>query len=258
MIDTHSHIYLPEFDHDRETVVADARAAGVTSIYLPNIDALSIQPMLEVESAFPGFCHSMIGLHPTSVNAGFRVQLAIMEHWLGKRSFAAIGEVGIDLYRDRTWLNEQKEALRIQMEWAKKAGLPVVIHVREAFDEVFEVLDEVCDDRLWGVFHSFSGTEQEACRALSYSGFFLGVNGIVTFKNSGLDKVIRQVDPRRLVIETDAPYLSPVPFRGKRNQPAYLVNTLKKLADIFDLPLSRMDKITTENALSLFKKDTLL
>ncbi len=257
MIDTHSHIYLPEFDRDLESVVAEARAAGVTSVYLPNIDARSIQPMLEVESAFPGFCHSMIGLHPTSVNGDFRAQLAIMESWLGKRSFAAIGEVGIDLYWDRTYLNEQKEALRIQMEWAKKAGLPVVIHVREAFGEVFEVLDEVCDDRLGGVFHSFAGTELEASRALSYPGFYLGVNGIVTFKNSGLDKVIRQVDPGRLVIETDAPYLSPVPFRGKRNQPAYLLNTLKKLAEIFELPLTRMDEMTTENALRLFRKDTL-
>ncbi len=253
MIDTHTHIYLPEFDHDRDSIVADAQAAGITALYLPNIDAQSIRPMMEVEKAYPGYCHSMIGLHPTSVKGDYCEQLGIMEKWISQRPFAAIGEIGIDLYWDRTWLKEQKEALRVQIEWAKTAGWPVVIHVRDAFDPVFEVLDQVCDDRLKGVFHSFSGSFEEASIALNYPGFFLGINGIVTFKNSGLDKVIARVDPRRLVTETDAPYLAPVPFRGKRNQPAYMVNTLTKLAEIFEQPFDLMAEMTTKNALSLFK-----
>ncbi len=254
MIDTHSHIYLKEFDADRACVIKDALSAGIHSVFMPNIDTATIHSMLEAEAAFPDVCHAMMGLHPTSVKEDHREQLATIEHWLGIRPFAAIGEIGLDLYWDQSRLKEQQEVFRIQLEWAKEANLPVVIHVRDAFQWVFEVLDSVYDERLKGVFHSFAGTSEEASRALSYPGFFLGINGIVTFKNAGLDKVLSRVAPHRLVTETDAPWLAPVPFRGKRNQPVYMVHTLRKLAEIFDLTVGEMDTITTQNALTLFKE----
>ncbi len=253
MIDTHSHIYLKEFDADREAIIKNAQSAGIHSVFMPNIDAGTIQPMLDVEAAFPDICHAMIGLHPTSVKDDYREQLATMEHWLHMRHFAAIGEIGLDLYWDKSRLKEQKEVFRVQLEWAKETNLPVAIHVREAFDAVFEVLDKMYDERLKGVFHSFSGSFAEASRALSYPGFFLGINGIVTFRNSGLDTVLGRVGPKRLVTETDAPWLAPVPYRGKRNQPAYMVHTLKKLAEIFDSTTVEMTTITTQNARTLFK-----
>ncbi|MFO7999834.1 MAG: TatD family hydrolase, partial [Marinilabilia sp.] len=179
-------------------------------------------------------------------------QLSNIRYWLDQRHFIAIGEIGIDLYWDQTWEREQREVFQTQLKWAKESGMPVVIHVRNAFEAVFEELDKVHDSRLKGVFHSFSGGEHEARRALEYPGFLLGINGIVTFKNAGIDKVLEPLGPERLITETDAPYLAPVPYRGKRNQPAYMKYTLEKLAGIFGISVEEADRITTQNAKHLF------
>ncbi len=255
MIDSHSHIYLPEFDEDRDEVVARAKEAGVTKILMPNVDGQSVRAMMDTEAAYPGFCYAMMGLHPTSVKGDYREQLANVEYWLGQNDFLAIGEIGIDLYWDKTWEREQREVFRTQLNWAKKSGKPVVIHVRDAFEAVFQELDKVHDRRLKGVFHSFSGNKAQARRALEYQGFMLGINGIVTFKNSGLDKVLAEIGPERLIVETDAPYLAPVPYRGKRNQPAFLKYTLEKLAAILNMPVEEMEQLTTRNTAQLFGLD---
>jgi TatD DNase family protein len=252
MIDTHSHIYLPEFDDDRAEVVKNAKEAGVTSVLMPNIDALSIRSLLDTEAGFPAYCHPMMGLHPTSVKGDYTEQLANIEYWLNQRAFLAIGEIGIDLYWDKTWEREQREVFRTQLKWAKARKVPVVIHVRDAFDAVFQEMDKVHDENLKGVFHSFSGNASQARRALEYRGFMLGINGIVTFKNAGLDKVLEKSGPEKLMVETDAPYLAPVPYRGKRNQPAYMKYTLEKLASVFSLSVDKMDQITSRNAKELF------
>ncbi|WP_462317545.1 TatD family hydrolase [Marinilabilia sp.] len=255
MIDTHSHIYLPEFDEDRAEIIANAKKAGVQKVLMPNIDGQSIRSVISVEEEYPGFCYAMMGLHPTSVKGDYQEQLANTEYWLNQQEFIAVGEIGIDLYWDKTWEREQREVFRTQLKWAKKMGKPVVIHVRDAFEAVFQELDKVYDGTLKGVFHSFSGNKSQARRALEYQGFMLGINGIVTFKNSNLDKVLAEVGPERLMVETDAPYLAPVPYRGKRNQPAYLKHTLDKLADIFEVTPEQMNDLTTENAVRLFGLD---
>ncbi|HKK67494.1 MAG TPA: TatD family hydrolase, partial [Bacteroidales bacterium] len=186
MIDTHSHIYLPEFDEDRADIVTNAKKAGVQKILMPNIDGQSIRSVISVEEEFPGYCYAMMGLHPTSVKGDYLEQLSNVEYWLNQQDFLAIGEIGIDLYWDKTWEREQREVFRTQLNWAKKMGKPVVIHVREAFEAVFQELDKVHDGTLKGVFHSFSGNKSQARRAVEYRGFMLGINGIVTFKNSNL------------------------------------------------------------------------
>jgi TatD DNase family protein len=252
MIDTHSHIYLSDFDEDRAEIIEKAKAVGVEKILMPNIDTQSIKPMMAVESQFPGYCHSMIGLHPTSVKGDYNEDLANMQYWLEQHPFIAIGEIGIDLYWDKTWEREQREVFTTQLNWAKEKGLPVVIHVREAFEAVFQELDKVCDERLKGVFHSFSGNKNQLRKALEYRGFMVGINGIVTFKNSGLDKILKDAGPEKLITETDAPFLAPVPYRGRRNQPAYMKYTLEKLAGIFEVSNEEMDAITTRNAQQLF------
>lgn len=252
MIDTHAHIYLSEFDADRASILSDAQSVGIENILMPNIDVNSIEAMLSVEASHEGYCHAMMGLHPTSVKEDYRDQLQMVEQWLTRRKFIAIGEIGIDLYWDQSNLEQQKEVFQIQLEWAKAKGLPVAIHVRDAFDQVFDIMDKVADMNLKGVFHSFSGDRHQALKALSYPGFFLGINGIVTFKNAGLDKVLADTGYERLVTETDAPYLAPVPHRGKRNQPAYMTRVLHKLADIFEVPFETIEKITTRNANDLF------
>lgn len=255
MIDTHSHIYLPEFDEDRADIVANAKKAGVRKVLMPNIDTHSIRSVITVEEEYPGYCYAMMGLHPTSVKGDYQEQLANIEYWLNQQEFIAVGEIGIDLYWDKTWEREQREVFRTQLNWARKMGKPVVIHVREAFEAVFQELDKVHDGTLKGVFHSFSGNQSQARRALEYQGFMLGINGIVTFKNSNLHKVLSEVGPERVMIETDAPYLAPVPYRGKRNQPAYIKHTLETLAGIFDLTPQQMDALTTDNAARLFGLD---
>ena len=209
LIDTHAHIYLDQFSDDRRQVVEQAKAGGVSRIYLPNIDSGSIEGMMELEKDYPGFFFPMMGLHPTSVDDQYKRELKVVEGWLEKRDFAAIGEIGIDLYWDKTYLREQQEAFRIQLRWAMEKKMPIVIHSRDSFREIFEVIDQVNDGSLHGIFHSFSGTLDDARHVIDL-GFKIGINGIVTFKNSRLDQVVRDIDINELVLETDAPFLAPV------------------------------------------------
>jgi len=253
IIDTHSHIYSEQFNEDRDVMIQRAFDAGVEYILMPNVDADSIADMMLIEDQYPKKCISMMGLHPTSVDKEYKKQLNLMERWFAKRSFCAIGEIGIDLYWDKTFVAEQIDAFKIQIEWAKKYALPIVIHAREAFDEIFEVLDNISLQGVNGVFHSFSGNIEQANKVLSYGNFKLGINGVVTFKNSKLDDVIKQLSLYNLVLETDAPYLTPTPFRGKRNEPSYLNYVSCKLADIFNTTEEEVNKITSQNAKQLFK-----
>ncbi|TAJ12976.1 TatD family deoxyribonuclease [Marinilabiliaceae bacterium JC017] len=252
MIDTHSHIYLPEFDDDRSQVVHRALEAGVQKILMPNIDEESIQPMLDLESEFQDICSPMMGLHPTSVNDDYKKQLQVVEKWLERRSFIGIGEIGIDLYWDKSYRTQQMDAFGIQLNWAKELHIPVVIHCRDAFPEVFEVLERHVDNDLRGVFHSFSAGCDEVDRIMDYKTFSLGINGIVTFKNSNLREVIRNVAPEFILTETDAPYLSPVPYRGKRNEPSYIPYICDHLAEVYGMGKDKFAQLTNENANRLF------
>lgn len=251
LIDTHSHIFSEEFSTDVDEVVERAVESGVKKIVLPNVDSSSIKNMLDLSDAYPNVCYPLIGLHPTSVKEDYEEELEIVSYWLKKRTFKGIGEIGIDLYWDSSFLDEQIFVFRQQLRWAKELNLPVVIHVRDSFDETFQVLEEEVDENLKGVFHSFTGSAEQAQKITSW-GFKLGVNGIVTFKNGGLDKVLPHVDLKHLVLETDSPYLAPVPFRGKRNESAYLVNVQKKVADIYNVSENEVAQITTQNAYELF------
>jgi TatD DNase family protein len=250
-IDTHTHLYLPEFDADRDEVVRRARDNGVTKMLLPNIDIPSVDQMLAVTRKFPDLCYPMIGLHPTSVNIDYKYQLDQMEDLFTRHNFIAIGEIGIDLYWDKTFLEEQMISLRRQVEFAIVKNLPVVIHSREAFPQVFSVLDEFKGKGLKGVFHAFTGNIDDAMRALGM-GFKLGIGGIVTFKNSGLDKIVKETGPENIILETDSPYLAPVPFRGKRNESSYLRIINNKLAEIFGLSEEETASIAYSNSAVLF------
>ena len=254
MIDTHSHIYSEEFDSDRAEVIARAKAAGVTKIILPNVDSESLPRMLQLESEYPGYCFAAIGLHPTSVKENYAEELAIVKKELERREYIAIGEIGIDLYWDKSFLKEQIQVFVQQIEWALEYKLPVIIHVRDSFSETMQVLEQFRGKGLKGVFHSFTGTIDQAREIIEFGGFYIGINGIVTFKNSGLDAVVQQIDPRYLLLETDAPYLTPAPFRGKRNESEYLTLVATKLANTFNMNFNQLTKITTENAYKLFKK----
>jgi len=250
-VDTHSHIYSSEFSLDRDEVIARAVSVGIGRIVLPNIDSSSLKPMLDLTDSVPGLFFPLIGLHPTSVKEDFRKELQILEYWMGKRKFYGIGEIGIDLYWDKSFLEEQIEAFRIQIGWAKKAQLPIVIHVRDSFSEVFEVLREEYSAELKGVFHSFTGTIDQA-KQVTDLGFKIGVNGILTFKKSGMDEVIKQINLKYLVIETDSPWLAPAPHRGRRNESSYLTNIADKLALLHNTSTKEIAKITTKNAQELF------
>lgn len=251
MIDTHAHIYLDQFKDDLGEVVKRAREAGVDQIFMPNIDSQSIPLMLQIESQFPGICRSMMGLHPCSVDAGFEAELSIVRHWLQKRPFAAIGEIGIDMYWDKSTLDIQKEAFRRQVEWSREMNLPIVIHSRESTAIILDLLEDFPPGSVRGVFHCFTGDQQEAARALDL-GFYLGIGGVLTFKNAGLDKTVASLPMEYLVLETDAPYLAPVPFRGKRNESSYLTHIVAKLAGVKGLPVQEVMEQTTKNAERLF------
>lgn len=253
MIDTHSHIYSEEFDVDREEVILRAQEAGVESIILPNIDSDSFARMLDVEASYPDYCHAAIGLHPTSVKQNYREELSLFQSELECRRWIAVGEIGIDLYWDKSFLREQVEAFSTQVEWAIAYKLPVIIHLREAFRETLEALKPYRGSGLRGVFHSFGGSLAEAQEILDFGGFRIGINGIVSFKKSGLDSVLPHIDLKHILLETDAPYLTPVPFRGKRNESAYLSFIAAKLSEIYSLPQADIDRITTENARELFR-----
>jgi TatD DNase family protein len=252
LIDTHTHLYLPEFDDDRQEVVQRALAAGVEKMFLPNIDAGSVTPMLELAEQFPGHCYPMIGLHPTSVKENWQEEVATMEKKFEEQNFIAIGEIGIDLYWEKKYKREQEEAFARQVQMALDHDLPVVIHSRESLGEIFHVLEGF--SRLpAGVFHSFTGTRQQAEQILGM-GFVLGIGGIITFKNSSLKNEIAPLGPDRLVLETDAPFLAPVPRRGRRNESRYLVYIAEFLAGLFGVTTEKIAEITTGNAVKTFPK----
>jgi len=251
LIDAHTHLYLPEFDDDRDEVVKRAISNGVVKMLMPNIDIHSVDQMLITENRYPGICYSMIGLHPTSVNEDYTTQLDSLEKLVTLHKFIAIGEIGIDLYWSRTRLKEQVIAFKRQVGFAIELGLPVVIHARDSFPEVFEALNEFRGSDLNGVFHAFSGTIKDAEKAQEM-GFYLGIGGIVTFKNSGLDKIVEEVGPGNLILETDSPYLAPVPHRGKRNQSSYLCLINKKLSEIFEMREEDIAAVTFTNSKRLF------
>ncbi len=251
-IDTHTHIYLPEFDSDREEAINRATQNGIIKMLMPNIDIHSVDAMLSVEKTFPGKCYSMIGLHPTSVKEDYVSQLEKLEKLFNTHHFIAIGEIGIDLYWDKTFINEQLTAFRRQIEFALATDLPVAIHSRDSFPEVFSVLDEFKGRNLKGVLHAFSGGIKEAEKAIEM-GFMLGIGGVVTFKNSGLAKVLKEFGPENLILETDSPYLAPVPYRGKRNESSYICIINKMLADLFETSEEEIAEITYNNSTRLFK-----
>ncbi|NAW89629.1 MULTISPECIES: TatD family hydrolase [unclassified Vibrio] len=252
MIDTHAHIYAAEFDHDRDEVVQRAKAQGIEAILLPNIDLASIEPMLKTEAAYPELCRSMMGLHPCYVDGNVKQTLTVIESWLDKHPFIAIGEIGIDLYWDKTFQAEQEMAFVTQLSWAKERDLPVVIHTRDSITQTLQLLKKEQDGSLSGVFHCFGGTLEEA-KAINELGFHLGIGGVSTFKNGGMDKVLPHLDMNFVLLETDCPYLAPAPHRGKRNEPAYTTLVAKRIAELTELSLVEVNNITNTNANSLFK-----
>ncbi len=251
MIDTHAHIYASEFDHDRDQVVQRALEQGIDRILLPNIDLDSIQPMLDTEAAYPETCRSMMGLHPCYVNADVDRTLATIHSWFERHNFIAVGEIGIDLYWDKTFRAEQERAFVTQLNWAKELELPVVIHTRDSIEETLTLLKQEQNGTLRGVFHCFGGSVEEA-QAINDLGFHLGLGGVSTFKNGGMDKVIPHLDMDYVILETDCPYLAPVPHRGKRNEPAYTQLVAKRIAELRELDVSAVDALTTHNAEKLF------
>jgi TatD DNase family protein len=251
LIDTHAHIYSEDFLHDMDDVLQRAYDNDVKKIILPNIDSGSVKRLLDLADAYPHLCFPLMGLHPTSVAGDYREELEAVEYWLEKRKFYGIGEIGIDLYWERTYLNEQQDAFRHQVKLAKSYQLPIIIHVRESFDEVYAIVKEEQDGNLKGIFHCFTGTGEEAEKIVDL-GFLMGIGGVVTFKNSDLAEVIKKFSLRNIVIETDAPYLTPVPKRGKRNESAYLVYVAQALAKVFDVSVNEVAEITSENARTLF------
>lgn len=251
-IDSHAHLYVEQFDEDRDEMVQRAIDNGVSKLFLPNIDIASIPKMEQMVKDYPGVCYSMMGIHPCDVVKDWEKQLQEMKTYYKKGHHIAIGEIGIDLYWDKSLQKEQTEAFRAQIQWAKEEKLPIVIHARDSFDEIFEVVDQENDDQLFGVFHCFTGTEEQARKIIDYGGFKMGIGGVVTFKNSGVDKVIQNIDLSHFILETDAPYLAPAPYRGKRNESAYIPLIAKKLSDIYAVSEEEIGRITTQNALNLF------
>ena len=253
LIDTHSHLFLEEFSEDLPQVIERARSAGITHIFMPNIDSTTIDSMLSVCNTYNDYCFPMIGLHPTSVNADYEKELEIVARELRSfNKYIAIGEVGMDLYWDKTFLKEQQIVLDKQINWALEYDLPVVIHCRDAFGYIYNVLEPYKNTSLKGVFHSFTGTDDEAARILEFSGFLIGINGVVTFKKSRLPEVLTKIPLEKVVLETDSPYLTPVPNRGKRNESAYLKDTLMKVSDIYRMSPEAVGRVTSENALKVF------
>ncbi len=250
-IDTHAHLYLPEFDTDRDAVLARAAAAGITRIYLPNIDEASVAPLLALADAYPETCFPMLGLHPCSVREDYPAVLRNLEHLLSDRPYCAIGEIGMDLYWDQSFRAQQEDAFRIQTGWAMERGLPIVIHSRDATEPVIRLLEPLAGPDLRGVFHCFSGTAEQARQVVSL-GFLLGIGGALTYRKSELPAILPDIPLEHIVLETDSPYLPPVPFRGKRNESAYLPLVAERLADLYGTSLADLAATTTRNALRLF------
>jgi TatD DNase family protein len=249
--DTHTHLYAKEFDEDRNEMIQRAIDAGISRFFIPAIDSTFTQDMYDLETAYPNNMFLMMGLHPTHVKDNYLEELQHVENELSKRIFYAVGEIGIDLYWDKAHLEEQKIAFRKQIQLAKQYKLPIVIHCREAFEEIFEILEEEKSQDLFGIFHCFSGTYEQALIAISYN-MKLGIGGVVTFKNGKIDQFLSKININNIVLETDSPYLAPVPFRGKRNESSYLVNVMSKLAEVYDLSPIEIARITTENSVAVF------
>lgn len=252
LIDTHTHLYSEQFNEDRTSMIERAIHAGVGKLLLPNIDADSITGMHALAQQFPGVCFPMMGIHPCSVDANWENLWNSMKPLFDEHQYVAVGEIGVDLYWDKSTEQLQKDAFAAQIEFAKDKQLPIVIHARDAFDAIYEVLDQHADERLSGVFHCFTGTEKDVEKILGYSNFYFGIGGVLTYKKSDLPEVVPHIPLDKLVLETDAPYLPPVPFRGKRNESSYILHTAEKLAEVVGLPLSELSKITSENAERLF------
>ena len=249
--DTHTHLYSEAFEEDREVMMKRALDLGVKRFFIPAIDSTYTQSMLDLEANYPENVFLMMGLHPTHVKENYKEELAHVEEWITKRKFYAVGEIGIDLYWDKTYLKQQQEAFVYQIRLAKKHKLPIVIHSRESFDEIFEILEQEKGDDLYGIFHCFTGTREQAERALSYN-MKLGIGGVVTFKNGKIDQFLGEIDLEHIVLETDAPYLAPVPYRGKRNESSYITNVLEKLTDLYQISAEEIASITTENSKNVF------
>lgn len=250
--DTHTHIYSEKFKEDQDEMINRAIASGVTRMFMPNIDLDSVEEMHQLAQKYPINCFPMMGLHPCDVKEDVDAVLAEMRKLLEEHNYVAVGEIGIDLYWDKTFQKEQERAFRTQIEWAKELNLPIVIHCREAFDEILSILDELNDDRLKGIFHCFTGSLEQAKHVLNYGDFYLGIGGVVTFKKSGLDKVVQSLSLSDIVLETDAPYLSPAPFRGKRNEPSYIPHIAEKVADLLKTTVKEVAEVTTRNSKNIF------
>jgi len=252
LIDSHTHLYSEEFDPDIDQVIQRANEAGIQKFYLPAIDSSYTERMLNLEAKYPQQMFPMMGLHPTSVKPeSYESELEQVKSWLDKRNFSAVGEIGIDLYWEKSTLEIQREAFKKQIGWAKEKSLPIVIHCRESFDEIFEVLEEENGDKLFGIFHCFTGTKEQAERAIGFN-MKLGIGGVVTFKNGKIDQFLNEIPLENIVLETDSPYLSPVPFRGKRNESSYLKYVVSKLSAIYEIPENEIAQITSRNASSVF------
>jgi TatD DNase family protein len=251
LTDTHTHLYSEQFETDINLVLKSALEAGVSRFFIPAIDASHTEKMYALEAQYPDSMFLMAGLHPTSVDANYKNELHHVFQQLKKRKFVAIGEIGIDLYWDKTFFKEQQEAFRSQIQWAKEFNLPIVIHCRDAFDEIFEILEQEKDSNLSGIFHCFTGTFEQAKQAIGYN-MKLGIGGVITFKNGKIDQFLNKIPLSNIVLETDAPYLAPTPHRGKRNESSYLKLIAQKVADIYQISLDEVAKITTQNSIDVF------
>ncbi len=250
--DTHTHLYSEAFDADRKEVIQRALEQNITRFFIPAIDSSYTKAMFQLQTDYPEHVFLMMGLHPTSVKENFKEELEHVKQLLSKRTFIAIGEIGIDLYWDKSTLKIQQEAFRIQIKLAKQYKLPIVIHCRESFNEIFEILEGEKADNLFGIFHCFTGTLEQAYQAISYN-MKLGIGGVVTFKNGKIDQFLNKIDLKHIVLETDSPYLSPTPYRGKRNESSYIINVLEKVSEIYELSQEKIAEITTANSKDIFK-----
>ncbi|MDO3693940.1 TatD family hydrolase [Wenyingzhuangia sp. chi5] len=249
--DTHTHLNSEQFDEDRNEMIQRAIKAGVKRLFIPSVDSNYTQSMFNVAETFPNNVHLMMGVHPTHIKENYKEELAIAREWLETGKFVAVGEIGIDLYWDDTYINQQKQAFKTQIQWAKELGLPINIHCRNAFKEVFEILEEEKSDKLFGIFHCFTGTLEDAKKAIEYN-LKLGIGGVATFKNGKIDQFLSEIPLEHIVLETDAPYLAPTPFRGKRNESVYVINVAEKLATIYQKSLKEIAAITTQNSIDIY------
>lgn len=251
LTDTHSHLYDTKFVEDRKAMILRAFEENIQRIFIPNIDQNTVKAMMDIVVAYPLKCFPMMGLHPCHVKENYKQELAVLKKHLDAGGFCAVGEIGMDLYWDKTYVENQKIAFRTQIQWAKEKGLPIAIHCRNAFNEIFEILEDEKDEQLRGVFHCFTGSIEQAQRVIDLN-FYLGIGGIVTFKKAGLDAVVKEIDLKYLVLETDSPYLAPSPNRGKRNESSYLIHIARKVAELHQVSIEKLAQITTDNSIKLF------